>query len=100
MATSTRTLEPDTRQEIEILEALDFDPEISCEFPFCAELHGAPLPAELVVSLTCHGCPRTVRLLCCEPCWETVQQQDVMMCQICRRHEPIGRCLKLIGRLR
>lgn len=52
--------------DIEILESLDFDPNLPCTIP--PPRHTGQ-PAALIVSADVHGCS-TGQALLCRPCWD------------------------------
>lgn len=52
--------------DLEILEALDFEPTVPCE----AKGHKGDAPAAYLVGMRSHYCRPIGPDACCEPCWE------------------------------
>lgn len=95
MSTPT-TVEPDVREETLILEQLDFDPELPCEFPWCEEKN----PAEHIIAVVCPKCPREVRILSCDPCWKEIQSYPTIRCEECGHSRSTKIAVRWLGRLK
>ncbi|NUQ31592.1 MAG: hypothetical protein HOP99_02010 [Dermatophilaceae bacterium] len=90
---STQPTTPPPAADLEIVEALDFDPDYSCEWTKGGQDCGKPAVLLYRMRKTC-GCPSPVRPVCGD-CWAAAGRWDsepgCWHCRQCRAHVGVTR---------
>ena len=92
------TTTPDADVNLSVIEHLDFDPVLPCEYSGHAEFHVPDDPAAFVVDGNCSHCGYARRYLICRSGWEDLWDAEIF-CDECGFRGPRDVFLKIVAEI-
>ena len=92
------TTTPDADVDLSVIEHLDFDPVLPCEYSHHAKFHVPDDPAAFVVDGGCLQCGDKRRFLMCRSGWDDMCSA-VIFCETCGAVGPRDVFLKIVAEI-